>query len=111
MAEKKIPQLKRDIQLVMLANTVGDAINPAENSATPTGVSTTSYFKTSAAGTIAAGAFSVAVINSGTANGTIKGEVLTPDEFPPAFEAAPGTRLEAIPYDATGTEFTFSVVA
>jgi hypothetical protein len=97
----------KDFQVVIIADQDGNAWDPDGSSSAPSQVE---YLKVANAGTIPAGAFSVAVINSGTANGTLAGVSFTPDEFPPAFEAAPNSRLGAIAYDATGTEFTFSII-
>jgi hypothetical protein len=57
------------------------------------------------AGTIPAGTYSVSISNVGTANGNVKATTLKPGETVNFDAGAINNTLDAIDYDAIGTEF------
>lgn len=65
----------------------------------------TNVLRTSTTGTITSGKFSVSFGNVGSANGTVKGQVLKPFETINFDAGSLNNTLDAISYDATGTEF------
>lgn len=73
------------------------------------GAHTPSFARYTTSGTLAAGAYSVVVGNTGAADGTFLGATLKTDEVL-AFEAPAGDTLNAMAYDATGTEFTVVIL-
>jgi hypothetical protein len=75
-----------------------------------TGVTTgasriTNISRPTTAGSIAAGTYSASISNVGTANGTVKATTLKPGETVNFDAGAINNTLDAIDYDATGTEF------
>lgn len=71
--------------------------------------STVIYSQANNAGQILAGAWSVSITNTGLADGIVLGNKL-PYGYTTTFTAPPGGLLPLITYDATGTEFLYSVV-
>lgn len=69
----------------------------------------TEYRRVSDAATIAAGAVSMAICNTGSNAGSVKGATLGRGETV-TFDAPTGDTLDVVAYDATGTEFAISVV-
>jgi hypothetical protein len=65
--------------------------------------------RTSAAGTVAAGAISVSIYNAGIANGTVLGSTIKPGESLTWATYANDT-LAAIAYDGTGTELVITKI-
>lgn len=72
------------------------------------GLQVDSYRQTSA-GTISAGALSIAVVNTGAANATLNGQTLAPG-YGVMYEHIAGSTYPAIAYDATATELMIEVV-
>lgn len=75
-----------------------------------TGVTTgasrvTNILRPTSTGTIAAGAYSGSISNVGAANGTVKTITLKPGETVNFDAGAVNNTLDAIAYNATGTEF------
>jgi hypothetical protein len=75
-----------------------------------TGVTTgatrvTNIDRPTTAGSIAAGSYSASISNVGTADGDVKGTTLKPGETVNFDAGAINNTLDAIDYDATGTEF------
>ena len=75
-----------------------------------TGVTTgasrvTNISKPTSSGTISAGKYSVSISNVGTADGTVKTVTLKPGETVNFDAGAINNTLDAIAYNATGTEF------
>jgi hypothetical protein len=71
---------------------------------------TTSIDRPTTSGTILAGKNSASIANVGTANGTVKGVVLKPNETINFDAGAVNNTLDAIAYNATGTEFLIITV-
>jgi hypothetical protein len=70
------------------------------------GASRATYIeRPTADGSIAAGAYSVSISNVGSANGLVKAVVLKPGEVINFDAGAINNTLDAIDYDAAGTEF------
>ena len=65
----------------------------------------TSVIRTSAAGSVSACKYSVSFGNVGPANGTVKGTTLKPFETINFDAGTLNNTLDAIDYDATGTDF------
>lgn len=65
---------------------------------------TTNIVRSSAAGTVSAGKFSASFANVGTANARVKGVTIKPGETINFDAGAMNNTLDAIAYDATGTE-------
>lgn len=75
-----------------------------------TGVTTgasrvTNILRPTSTGTIAAGTYSVSISNVGNANGTVKTITLKPGETVNFDAGALNNILDAVAYNATGTEF------
>jgi hypothetical protein len=75
-----------------------------------TGVTTgasrvTNILRPTSTGTIAAGTYSASISNVGTANGNVKATTLKPGETVNFDAGAINNTLDAIDYDAIGTEF------
>jgi hypothetical protein len=68
-------------------------------------VRATNVVRTSAAGSVSAGKYSVSFGNVGAANGTVKGVTLKPFETINFDAGTLNNTLDAIGYDATGTDF------
>ena len=68
-------------------------------------VRTTNVIRTTAVGSIPAGKFSVSFGNVGAADGTVKGVILKPFETINFDAGTLNNTLDAINYDATGTDF------
>jgi len=68
-------------------------------------VRATNVVRTSAAGSVSAGKYSVSFGNVGPANGTVKGTTLKPFETINFDAGTLNNTLDAIDYDATGTDF------
>jgi hypothetical protein len=66
---------------------------------------TTNIVRPSTGGTISTGTYSVSIANAGSSNGTVKGVTLKPGEVINLDAGAINNTLDAINYDATGTEF------
>lgn len=66
---------------------------------------TTNILRPTTSGTIAAGAYSGSISNVGAANGTVKTITLKPGETVNFDAGAVNNTLDAIAYNATGTEF------
>ena len=65
----------------------------------------TNIIRTTSTGNISAGKFSVSIANVGSADGTVKGVTLKPNETINFDAGALNNTLDAIDYIATGTEF------
>jgi hypothetical protein len=68
-------------------------------------VRATNLVRTSAAGSVSAGKYSISFGNVGAANGTVKGVTLKPFETINFDAGTLNNTLDAIDYDATGTDF------
>lgn len=68
-------------------------------------VRTTNVIRTSAVGSVSAGKYSVSFGNVGAADGTVKGTTLKPFETINFDAGSLNNTLDAIDYDATGTDF------
>jgi hypothetical protein len=68
-------------------------------------VRATNVVRTSAAGSVSAGKYSVSFGNVGAANGTVKGVTLKPFETINFDAGTLNNTLDTIGYDATGTDF------
>lgn len=66
---------------------------------------TTNLVRTTAAGSVSAGKYSVSIANVGTGNGTVKATTLKPNEIINFDAGALNNTLDAIDYNAIGTEF------
>lgn len=88
--------------IVTISNVVTVTINPESKVTTVTRPTT--------AGAIADGANSVSIANVGTGNGTVKATILKPGETVSFDAGAVNNTLDAIDYDATGTEFLIITV-
>lgn len=71
---------------------------------------TPTFLRVSTSGTISSGKESISINNVGTANGTVLGVTLKPDEGI-SFEAPQNCILSSVSYDATGTEFLINHIA
>lgn len=69
---------------------------------------TPTLVRTSAIGSVAAGARSVSVYNSGGANGTVLGSIIKPGESLSWSAGAVNNTLGIIAYDGTGTELVIT---
>lgn len=85
-----------------IANTIGAGVGGLTTY-------TPSMSSDSGAGTVAAGAISFSIANVGVAIGTVDGDDL-PVGGVTSFSAPQGGDLDAISYDATGTDFLISEV-
>ena len=72
--------------------------------------SATTIARPTTSGTINIGQLSVSIANVGTANGTVKGVTLKPGETVSFSGGGIATVLDAIAYNATGTEFLIITV-
>lgn len=70
----------------------------------------TTITRPTTSGTINTGQLSVSIANVGTANGTVKGVTLKPGETVSFSGGGIATTLDAIAYNATGTEFLIITV-
>jgi len=70
----------------------------------------TTITRPTTSGTINTGQLSVSIANVGTANGTVKGVTLKPGETVSFSGGGIATVLDAIAYNATGTEFLIITV-
>lgn len=70
----------------------------------------TTITRPTTSGTIITGQLSVSIANVGTANGTVKGVTLKPGETVSFSGGGIATVLDAIAYNATGTEFLIITV-
>ena len=70
----------------------------------------TTVTRPTTSGAIADGANSVSIANVGTGNGTVKATTLKPGETVSFDAGAVNNTLDAIDYDATGTEFLIITV-
>lgn len=66
---------------------------------------TPAFIRSTTSGTVAAGNTGVTITNVGTANGTVLGTALKPDESVSWVAELVDETVSSIPYDATGTEF------
>lgn len=70
----------------------------------------TTIIRPTTSGTIVTGQLSVSIANVGTANGTVKGVTVKPGETVSFSGGGIATTLDAIAYNATGTEFLIITV-
>lgn len=70
----------------------------------------TTITRPTTSGTINTGQLSVSIANVGTANGTVKGVTVKPGETVSFSGGGISTTLDAIAYNATGTEFLIITV-
>ena len=85
---------------------IANAIGAGEDGLT---TFTPSIASDNGAGTVAAGAISFSIANVGAVDGTVDGDTLPPGGVV-SFAAPQGGDLDAMSYDATGTDFLISEV-
>lgn len=98
-----------------LVDNLGNLITPTNPLPIAAGIDTTnplslSFLIVAGPGTVAAGATSLSIANTGAAAGTVNGATLEPGEAP-SWEAPVGKTLGAITYDASGTTFKITKVS
>ena len=99
---------KQDLILAALSSMASEAtLNSVKTNTAPPTVKTPGYSRTTTSGTVAAGFRAVTISNVGTADGTVLGTLLKPNETV-GWEWE-GT-LGAVAYDATGTTFAIVTV-
>lgn len=102
-----IALLKRLLSIKLPSALAGDRFKTESQLTSASRV--TSFINTTAAGTIAAGANSIAIANIGNAAGTVKG-VSLPASSALSFGANGTDTLDAISYSAEGTNFLITTV-